>query len=125
MLLLATMVVVSGCAMTATTEQMQNLATKTQQVPMGFVFDAVESGICRELSTHQLQGRAGATVGHDLQMLAEEVDSVVTYNGGNSYAMNEWQWITVDAWGSTAPLVRISVLDCPASSTAIESEPSA
>jgi len=53
------------------------------------------------------------SVGHDLQMLAEEVDTVVGFNGGNAYVLHNWQWITVDSWGSTAHLMRIAVLDCP------------
>jgi len=50
---LAVMVAVAGCAMTATSQQMQTLQTKSQQIPMGFAQDAVDSGACRELSVHQ------------------------------------------------------------------------
>ncbi len=113
MFVLAIMVVVDGCAMTATSTQIQNLQTETRQIPMSYALDAIDSDVCRELSVQKIQGQAGISVGHDLQMLAEEIDSTVYFNGGNAYVVHDWLWITVDSYGSTAPLLRISVLDCP------------
>ena len=58
------------------------------------------------------QGKVGITLGHDLSLLAKEIDSVVNFNGGNSYVVHSWQWVVVSSMGSTAPLVEISVLNC-------------
>lgn len=102
---------VTGCAMTATTSQMQNLKTESSQVPMGYATDAMESGACVELSQHDVQGGAGLTISNDLNMLADEIDSAVTYNGGNAYVLNSWQWVHIGG-GATAPLVDITVLNC-------------
>jgi hypothetical protein len=102
----------TGCATSATIQQMQHLATETQQVPMGYVAPAIESGTCTAVSEHRFQGRVGITVSQDLQFLAEEIDGVVKFNGGNSYALQDWRWVPIDAYGSTAPVVEISVLDC-------------
>jgi len=116
------MMLVAGCAMTATTAQMQNLETESSQVPMGYAKSALESGACVELGEHRLQGRAGMTISSDLKMLADEIDSTVTYNGGNSYIIHSWQWVLIDNAGSTAPLVEITVMNCGESPTIIESQ---
>ena len=113
---------VAACATTPTTSQMQNLATESSQVPMGFVGSAVESGACVELSQHRFQGKVGMTLSHDLNLLAKEIDSVVEYNGGDSYAIHSWEWVIVDGMGSTAPLVEITVMNCGGSPSTTESE---
>ena len=89
---------------------------------MGYASSALESGACVELSEHRLQGKVGLTLSHDLNMLAGEIDSIVTYNGGNSYVINSWQWVVVDGLGSTAPLVEITVMNCGDSPETIESQ---
>lgn len=111
----------AGCAYTPTTEQMQNLDTESFQIPVGFARSAIESGACTALSEHRLQGKVGLTLGHDLQLLADQIDSVVTYNGGNSYMLHSWEWVFVSS-DATAPLVEISVLDCTSTGSSIESD---
>ena len=115
-------VVLAGCATTPTTSQMQNLTTESSQVPVGFATSAIESGACIELSRHEFQGKVGLTLSHDLSLLANEIDSVVEFNGGNAYMIHSWQWVIVDGMGSTAPLVEITVLDCGDSRTTTESQ---
>ena len=113
---------VAGCGTTPTISQMQNLATESSQVPMGFARSPVESGACVELSQHRFKGKVAMTPSQDLDLLAKEIDSVVEYNGGDSYVIHSWEWVIVDGMGTTAPLVEITVMNCGGSPTTTESQ---
>jgi hypothetical protein len=116
----ALLAIMTGCAMTATSSQMQNLQTETQQLPKGFAVEATVSGVCQPISDHRVQTTPGVTVGHDLQILAREIDSVVKYNGGNAYSIRHWEWALADPYGSTAPVTDITVYDCPSTDATSE-----
>ena len=110
----------AGCATTPTSTQMQNLNTDASQVPMGYAGSALEIGACVELSKHELRGRPGITLGQDLKILEDEIDGVVSFNGGNAYMIHSWEWIVVDSMGSTAPLVEVTVLTCGESPSTVK-----
>ncbi|WP_341225430.1 hypothetical protein [uncultured Arcticibacterium sp.] len=87
--------------------------TKTKFIPSTVKPNGSESLNCEILNSKRIYNApVGLSVKNDLQNGAKGIDEWVLLDGGNSYRLVNYQWITVDALGTTQLKIEFDTMKC-------------
>lgn len=106
----------AGCATSMTPSQFNErlpAATRARFYDMGAATNAIAAGECSLLvAGRKYTCPIGLTVSVDLKGGARGVDEWVTADGGNAYAVGNFEWVTVGDSGATQLTIYFDTLRC-------------
>ena len=87
--------------------------TQSQFISKAQADASVEAGKCRYLvRSRQYTAPIGLSVRDDVQYAARGIDEWVQLDGGNAYVLVNYNWVTVDHYGSTQLNVTFDTMIC-------------
>lgn len=115
-LILSLVVLFSSCATSMTPTAVANTLpalTKSKFLSQAQAEEAIKGKVCK----YQFKGRKysapmGLSVKEDLKNGAKGIDDWVKLDGGNAYVLTNYNWITVDQYGSTQLLIEFDTILC-------------
>lgn len=115
-IVLGVILLLTSCATSMTPMKINNTLpslTESNMISKSKVEELIQSDNCKYL----VKGRTyvapmGLSVKNDLKNGAKGIDEWVELDGGNSYVLNSYKWLTVDDSGSTQLHLEFDTLNC-------------
>lgn len=111
-----TLGIIKSCATSMTPIQVNNTLptmTKSKFMSQAQAEEAIKSNSCRYLvKGRKYTAPMGFTTKNDLKNGAKGIDEWVKLDGGNSYVLNNYNWVTVDHNGSTQLHIEFDTMLC-------------
>jgi hypothetical protein len=98
LIVLPTLTILAGCAVSATMTvsdfyERFPVATETQYMTTVEAGEAVRTGDCIVLASHEYLATSGMVATMDLKNGAEGVDAIIENDGGNAYRISDHSWV--------------------------------
>lgn len=109
--------VLGGCHTIASQRDIDRLDTRSTQLSGSLAQERIAQGDCKSLGTQTIHTPATKSLSQDLVRLRDAIDTAVTAQGGNAYAVTTWRWEQASVFGGAkTPMARINILSCTAPS---------
>lgn len=113
---LFTVILLTGCATSMTPTQVNDTLptlTKSKFISQSQANEVVENNRCKYLiRSRNYVAPIGLTTKEDLKQAAKGIDEWVKLDGGNAYVLKNYEWVTVDHFGSTQLRVEFDTMIC-------------
>lgn len=107
---------IASCATSMTPTKVNNTLptlTESEFISKVEAEERIKTNECKYLvKRRNYTAPVGLTVKNDLKNGAEGIDEWVELDGGNAYVLNNYEWVTIDDYGSTQLQLEFNTMLC-------------
>lgn len=116
MIIFGSLLILNSCATSMTPMKLNSALpdfTESKLISQAEAEQAIKSNKCRYLvKERNYTAPIGLTTKNDLKNAAKGIDEWVNLDGGNSYVLKNYKWVTIDHNGSTQLHVEFDTMLC-------------